>query len=359
MRPKKIFFSLFTAWMFLGLPSTFAQDSLLVAIHENPPFVIKNEAGEYEGLSIELWKNIAKDLGLRYEFKYYYDLVSIVKDLEYREIDLTINPMDVTALRVQKFDATQPYFISSIGLAAPYANESQLQMFIGNFFSINFLEVVLLLIFIIFIFGAILWTVERKENRQQFRPGILGLLDGLWWSAVTMTTVGYGDKAPKTLAGKAVAIVWMFTAVIIISSFTATIASTLTIGRLDTDIESLEQLKSVEEIATVSASTGEDYLLINDIVANKKYQNPLQALRALRQREADALVYDRTALQYLIKNYSFNEQLQLLPIRFNNQYESFLFPKNHPAFNAVNAALVKEIQKLDWQQMLQKYGLGE
>ncbi|MEM8526019.1 MAG: transporter substrate-binding domain-containing protein [Bacteroidota bacterium] len=337
--------------------NSLAQDTLLVAIHENPPFVMKNEANEYEGLSVELWKGIAKDLNLNYEFKYYYDLISIVKDLEYEVVDLTINPMDVTALRIKKFDVTQPYFISSIGLAAPYANESQLKVFIGNFFSVNFLEVVLLLIFIIFVFGAVLWTVERRENKQQFRPGLLGLLDGLWWSAVTMTTVGYGDKAPATLAGKAIAIIWMFTAVIIISSFTATIASTLTIGRLDTNIESLEDLKSVETIATVNTSTGEDVLFTNDIKPHKNYQNPLQAIRALSKGEADALIYDRTTLRYLINDYNYQDKIHLLPTRFNNQYESFLFPKNHPAFNAINAALVNEIQKLAWQQLLLKYGL--
>jgi len=33
-----------------------------------------------------------------------------------------------------------------------------------------------LLVMIMFIFGTILWLVERKENRRQFRPGLIGLL---------------------------------------------------------------------------------------------------------------------------------------------------------------------------------------
>ena len=103
------------------------------------------------------------------------------------------------------------------------------------------------------IFGFFLWLVERKHNKFQFRPGLLGLFDGLWWSAVTMTTVGYGDKAPKTNWGKAIAIIWMFTAVIIISSFTAGIASTLTISGLQTDIENAADIRLAESIAAVAS----------------------------------------------------------------------------------------------------------
>ena len=49
-----------------------------------------------------------------------------MKRLEYWDIDLTVNPMDVSDLRVGKFDMTQPYFISSIGVATyPGATATQ------------------------------------------------------------------------------------------------------------------------------------------------------------------------------------------------------------------------------------------
>ena len=334
----------------------FAQsDTLIVGIYHNPPFVIKTEDNDFEGLSIELWENIAQSAGLTYRYELYSDFIGILKRLEYQDIDLTINPMDVNALRVKKFDMTQPYFISSIGVAIPHLNRSPFAVFVSNIFSLAFLEIVLLLVCIIFVFGFFLWLIERRHNKFQFRPGLLGLFDGLWWSAVTMTTVGYGDKAPKSNIGKAIAIIWMFTAVIIISSFTAGIASTLTITGLQTDIENAEDIRLAEHISVVGATIGETYLLQEDIPISKTYATPILALRALAKKENDVLLYDHTILQYYINRLSLNEKVKLLPFTLKENYQSFTLPKNHPAFDLINVGLMKEIHKERWGDLQRKY----
>lgn len=49
--------------------------------------------------------------------------------------------------------------------------------------------------------------------------------DALWWSFVTITTVGYGDFYPTTLLGRVIAAVLMTTGVGLFGTFTAYIAS--------------------------------------------------------------------------------------------------------------------------------------
>lgn len=56
--------------------------------------------------------------------------------------------------------------------------------------------------------------------------------DALWWTVVTMTTVGYGDLSPSTAAGRAVAVVLMVTGIGIVSMLTALVASALVERRL-------------------------------------------------------------------------------------------------------------------------------
>jgi voltage-gated potassium channel len=48
---------------------------------------------------------------------------------------------------------------------------------------------------------------------------------GMWWAAVTITTVGYGDVVPRTLGGRLVGVGLMLSGVILLSLTTATIAS--------------------------------------------------------------------------------------------------------------------------------------
>ena len=51
--------------------------------------------------------------------------------------------------------------------------------------------------------------------------------DAVWWSFVTITTIGYGDYYPVTAAGRAVAVVTMFAGVGIFGAMSGVVASVL------------------------------------------------------------------------------------------------------------------------------------
>jgi len=62
---------------------------------------------------------------------------------------------------------------------------------------------------------------ESHANAQQFE----NFGDAMWWSIVTVATVGYGDKVPITPLGRIVGSVTIISGLILISLFTATISS--------------------------------------------------------------------------------------------------------------------------------------
>lgn len=59
------------------------------------------------------------------------------------------------------------------------------------------------------------------------RTTVPGPFEALWWSVVTMTTVGYGDIVPATTAGKLIGIMVMAGGVGLVSTLTGNLASLL------------------------------------------------------------------------------------------------------------------------------------
>ena len=68
--------------------------------------------------------------------------------------------------------------------------------------------------------GSAAWLLERNIPGRTLQSWG----DGLWWALTTLTTTGYGDHVPVTLAGRAVAAVVMITGVAIIGGVAAGIA---------------------------------------------------------------------------------------------------------------------------------------
>jgi ABC-type amino acid transport substrate-binding protein len=331
-------------------------DTLKVGVVHKPPFVIR-DGDTFTGLSVDLWNSIAREGAVQFEFVEFNDHLGLIRALDFEEIDISINPIHVNEVRLALFDVTQPFYVSFLGVATSQAKQNQVQVFLNNFFSLQFLRLLLLLVITIFIFGTILWLVERRHNRRQFRPNILGLFDGFWWSAVTMTTVGYGDKAPKTKLGRAIAMIWMFTAILIISAFTATVASTLTVNSLVSNIEDLEDLRSADNIGSVHGSGAEFFLKAHDIYPELMYDNVENALLALSARNVEVLIFDKTELDYLIAKMQLEGKVFLLPVNFNLQYKSFFLPKDSKHLEWINPLLVRKINEESWQELLRDYNL--
>ena len=86
-----------------------------------------------------------------------------------------------------------------------------------------------LLLVMAWVVGIIGWFLDRTKNHDQFPNNFYrGSWVGFWWAVVTMTTVGYGDKAPRSFPARLLTILWMITGTIVTSLFTANVTTVLT-----------------------------------------------------------------------------------------------------------------------------------
>lgn len=75
------------------------------------------------------------------------------------------------------------------------------------------------------IFGSLMYVIEGPAH------GYASIPTSIYWAIVTITTVGYGDVAPMTPAGRAVAAVGMLIGYAIIAVPTGIITAELTMGQ--------------------------------------------------------------------------------------------------------------------------------
>ena len=114
----------------------------------------------------------------------------------------------------------------------------------------NFNYTLSIAVSIVFIGSVIMSMVEN-----------ISLGDAIWWSIVTVTTVGYGDISPVTPMGRIVASILMIMGIGFISSLTSTL-STYFIKRDQKRHEKINQIVKpidLKELNNTSSNTNDDY----------------------------------------------------------------------------------------------------
>lgn len=335
-----------------ALPPGDSGKTLTVGTKVSPPFVMHDKSNGYTGLSIALWQRVAGKLGLKTRYVE-RDLAGLFTGLENGNLDVSVAALTVTEPREARVDFTYPFYSTGLAIAVPASQGGSVWSTLSRFFSWQFLTALAALAGVLLLVGVVVWAFERHRNAEEFGGGVLrGLGSGFWWAAVTMTTVGYGDKSPRTMAGRLVGLVWMFAAIIIISSFTAAIATSLTVDKLSTGIQGVHDLAHAR-VATVSGSAAAEAL--DDRGIGFRSMHSLDAaLAALANGRVDAVVYDAPLLKYRIRN-EFPNQVTVLDDTFERQDYAFALPQGSDLREPINRAILATLADTDWNRLVARF----
>jgi ABC-type amino acid transport substrate-binding protein len=329
-----------------------ADEPLRVLLRVAPPFVIDEGDGEFSGISVDLWRGIAEDRQLPYEFEV-FGLDAMLDVVAGGEADVGVGATTVTAAREQRLDFMHPFLSSGLAIAAPSAG-SPWTTVLTRIVSWDFLRAVGALAVLLLAVGLVVWLFERRRNPDEFQSETArGLWSSFWFAAVTMTTVGYGDKAPVSIGGRVVALVWMFASIIVISFFTASIATALTVQSLAQGIEGPSDLPGLQ-VGAVRATTGAAYLSRELEIEPQEFETTRAAVRALARGEIDAIVHDAPILRWELREHG-SDDLEVLPDRIERQDYAFVLPPDSPRREDLNRALLDQIESPRFVRMLEFY----
>jgi polar amino acid transport system substrate-binding protein len=346
-------------WIFTLLPvnglaehDRAAPKKVLVGVVDAPPFAMKTTDGRWEGLSIELWQAIAQELGVEFELRE-YNSKQLLDAVNRGEVDV-IPALAATEQHEIIMDLSHPFLRSGSAIAVPGGvTEHSWLRFAGHLVSLNLLPVIGLLILLSLTAGTIVWLFEARWNPEMFGGGtVRGVGHGIWWAIVTLTTVGYGDKAPRTLGGRLVALIWMFASIILIASFTAAITTSFTVVELKGKVRGLSDLHDVR-VGSLTQSESFVFLAKRGIPV-LPFENSRDGLQATVDKKIDAFIFNESVLKDLART-EFPGRVHVLAGTFDHYYVSMAVPSGSPLREPLNRALLEITAKDDWLRLVEFY----
>jgi ABC-type amino acid transport substrate-binding protein len=345
-----------TGLLFLAVAGLAAAspDLLQVGLYEKPPYVVRATDGSWDGLSVQLWEKTAARMGRSFR---YVEMprAQLVAAAEAGQVDVVLGELSPDPLLEQRLEFTTPFLASAFGAVALPVRLGQEWSAVRNaLFSLGFFQVVAFIAVLVLLASFLFWILERRHDSGHFGGGLLrGFGSAIWFSVVTMTSVGYGDRIPSTLPGRSLAILWMFLGLVLVASFTGAVASAVTTARMETDISSIHDLGNVRVGVASDAAAS---LLQADGIHARDFASIEEGLAALRAGALDVFFADRLTLAW-ISTRDASREIRLLPLHAAPFSVAFGLPPGSPLRKPLNLAILETLGTSDWQASL-SYWLG-
>ncbi|MDX2320981.1 MAG: transporter substrate-binding domain-containing protein [Moritella sp.] len=331
-----------------------------VGSYHCPPFVMSvhpngNPQPTSTGLSILLWQRIANSLDLPYQIQN-YALQDLLNEIEAGNVEVGISCISITPERELVMDFSHSFYETHLAIAVKEKGywRSFLQLITNSTLLIIIASILLIAGLIGWLFYKLEHSVNDKlysmpsKRAQLLEAFILGLL------FITKGPFNYFEF--KTLTGRVITVILSITSTLFIASITAILASTFTLGLMNSDIKGPYDLINLNVGAKVSTTSS--IYLTNLGIVHQTFSNIDEMLMALHEGKVDAIVDDNAILRYKLKQakqVGRYQQISVLPYQFEKQNYGLAITNNSPYTEQLNRALLNVRQSPEWQQALNQY----
>ncbi len=335
------------AFLCAGFSSAEETRPLRVLICHFPPLVqaVENapaESGQYEGFDIDLWEAIVEEIGFETGEKplFEYKMVkfhTVFDRLVNGEADAAIAGITINGEREKRVDFSHQYLESGLRVLTRKAPKVSIFSAIKTLFARDRLMWAVYMAVFIVVCGHILWFSERGDDEAISNTYFRGILDAFWCVVATMTTVGFGDIAPRTWWGRFTTFCVMITGIAFFGIAIAQLTVGLTAQSDTVLIQSQDDLAD-RKIATVKGSTSVGFLKDARSIPIEK-DTIDDAVDSLEAGEAEAVVFDAPPLMKLHAARQ-NSELEMVGEMFEKQHYGIAFPQGSPLREQVNRGLL-------------------
>lgn len=316
---------------------------LRVGISPLPPLVFSGTTPA-RGFDISLWESVADQLGVQTRYETVNDFATLLERVSQGELDVAMGGISITATREMRMDFSHPYLRSGLGILTTSQSQHLLE---ANAPSLSLsqganlrstITLLLILAGVLLASSVLFWWIELRHDHSHRNRPLRSLIAALYWSVVTMSTVGYGDYAPKKAAGKMLALLLIFSGIGLFGAVVAHLSSVLTLAQLEQSGPHPRSLRG-SRVGTLAASAAIPVVRhFGGIVAT--YPSLESAIRALELNQVEAVVSEWPVLYYVVST-SGKKELRLSDGPFDEQLYAFALPTGSPWREPINMALLR------------------
>ena len=352
-----------TAMFILGLiiflscqtvDATQTDSRIKVGISPFSPFIILS-GEEPKGISIDLWQALSRETELDFEYIKCASVADKLNRLQEGSIDIAIGGITITEKREEIFDFTHPVYHTGLDILIPRIGKPTLLGLLSSLFEGQKYVFFGGLMILIIIAGHVIWIVERsskQRNTSFHRKYFPGVFEGMYWTLITATTIGYGDKVPQRWVGRILAAIIIIIFLPLFGYFIAQLSSDLTIHSLKVNINGPEDLRG-RRVAVVGGTTSHEYMKKKDAYIDS-FPTVEDAFEALLNEQVAAVVYDAPNLLFYA-NGEGKGKVTVVGKIFEPQDYGLALPQGSPLREKINRAILtlKESDELtrilaDW-----------
>uniref|UniRef100_A0AAQ6IC90 Glutamate receptor n=1 Tax=Anabas testudineus TaxID=64144 RepID=A0AAQ6IC90_ANATE len=258
-----------------NVSDSLSNRSLIVSTILEEPYVMFKKSDKplygndrFEGYCIDLLRELANILGFTYEVRLVEDgkygaqdentgqWNGIVKELMDHRADLAVAPLAITYVREKVIDFSKPFM--TLGISILYRKPNGTNPGVFSFLNPLSPDIWMYILLAYLGVSCVLFVIARFSPYEWYNPhpcnpdsdvveNNFTLLNSFWFGVGALMQQG-SELMPKALSTRIVGGIWWFFTLIIISSYTANLAAFLTVERMESPIDSADDLAKQTKI---------------------------------------------------------------------------------------------------------------
>ncbi|XP_043928679.1 glutamate receptor ionotropic, kainate 1 isoform X2 [Protopterus annectens] len=257
-----------------NITDSMANRTLIVTTILEDPYLMYKKSDKplygndrFEGYCLDLLKELSNILGFTYEVKLVSDgkygaqndkgeWNGMVRELIDHKADLAVAPLTITYVREKVIDFSKPFM--TLGISILYRKPNGTNPGVFSFLNPLSPDIWMYVLLACLGVSCVLFVIARFTPYEWYNPhpcnpdsdvveNNFTLLNSFWFGVGALMQQG-SELMPKALSTRIVGGIWWFFTLIIISSYTANLAAFLTVERMESPIDSADDLAKQTKI---------------------------------------------------------------------------------------------------------------